>query len=409
VLLFVSLVLGAVLVGGLAVATAWVAAVEGAWQLAHAGFSLHKPLGADVHGGYKLAEVVTVAGLATGFAGVLVHGDAAPRWPNRVLLASIAWFLVMGIGGLVLWNRFGLELGKLGASGWFIPLLVAVVAAPVYGLWQVQRVARWLWRVARPRVLLAGIIIGASLATSAGVVLSVPTEEGTGSAEQAQVEELALVRLISLDQAEPWLSRQVLVWKWLGAPGDEQRLALGDELAQPRLPSAGQGLLPTFPDNRLEDCIGTLSRPPGGGLMAQAVAYLRSENMGSGDAEDLAWETVLRVCQVHADRGTRDLRSYYFAALRKRRISFYRRPASHWCSLDQHTYALEDTELGLADTEHDLERAFCALPATEREVVTRRMQGLDDAEIARQLGSTEVAVRQAASRAGRKLRQVVTD
>lgn len=404
--LWLSLLTATVVVGSVAALLAWVLSIEFT-GLVGAGWTLaRKPSFFTFNAGFSIASYMGSLGLLVAFLGAWFAPTAGPRWPTRVLLLVAAWAAVAGLGGAWLRTQQEIDLGQVEASGVLLPILTAFVAAPLYTFWQAQRFARWLWRSTRTRGVLAGVVIGVSIATSAGVVLSFATENAPSATEAQLGEGQAVPRLLETLEHSDRLSAAEIVHQWLQGVGTQDGRAgrLGSSQLSAPNAAVAPGLVGIPNPEPLANCVDALSKPKEGSYLGQGVRYLVSHRMGNGDAEDLAWETVLRVCLRHASTPVSDLRTYYFGALQNRRISHFRSPRSRWCEMRREVSYSYDTELGLADTALDVEKAFCTLPETERRVVKARIAGEDDEEIASSLGSNPAAVRQAASRGFRKLR-----
>lgn len=406
-LLWLSLLIGTIVVGGACAMAAWGVGVEGAGVLGMKWYRGRGPTLYSFNSGFNIATALGAVGLLVAAGGEILSRSAVPRWPTRVVFAWFSWYFLAGIGGILLRRYQEIDLGMIEASGVLLSVQTAVVALPVYLLWQTQRVARWLWRAAKQRSMLAGVLIGASWALSGGVALALHLADGAPT-QTADVTtgRGAFFRLIALAEDRPDLATADLVRAWLstGQVSDGKRLShQGSTAGTPALPMP-DSVAGSLGENRLANCVETLAHPRESSYLTQGIRYLQSQSLGNGDAQDLAWETVLRVCMRHADNPISDLRSYYFRSLTNRKISNHRSPKSRWCLQEVPIYIYNDTELGLADLQRDVETAFCALPPTERTVIELRIGGESDAAIAARLGSSPTAVRQAASRGFRKLR-----
>lgn len=406
VLLWLSLLIGTIVIGGASAMATWGVGLEVAGVLGTKWYQARSPTMYTFNSGFNIATVLGAAGLLVATGGAILGHNASPRWPTRVVFAWLGWYLFAGIGGVLLRRHQEIDLGMIEASGILLSVQTALIALPLYVLWQSQRVGRWLWRSAEQNSMLAGILIGASWALSGGLALALHLADSGPNPTADAATQGAVLRLAALAEDKPDLATVDLVRAWLSGEPTEpavSRQIEGSTAGAPALPSA-DGLRATLAESRLTTCVESLAQPRESGLLAQAIRYLESERLGSGDAEDLAWETVVRICLRHADSPIADLRTYFFGALKNRKISFHRSPRSKWCSLNEAVLASYDTTLGLADVERDLEKAFCALSDTERTVVALRLSGADDGEIAQATHSSPGAVRQAASRGFRRLR-----
>ena len=405
--LWCSLVIGAVICGGATALAAWVVALEAVGRVGAAWCASRDPTQYTFDWGFQIAIWMGGIGLLVAVGGELGDRKSFPRWPSVVGSAWLTWFLLAGVGGTWLRRRQEIDLGMVEASGYLLMVQTAAVAVPLYVFWQAQRVCRWLWRQARQRAMLAGVAIGASLVASGGVALvAQDSASATTSADQETTAASAFLRLAAIVEGQPALTPAEVARRWLDVVPSRtapRELPGPSTLGGPLLPRADATVGP-LAENRLANCVEALAKPKDSGSLSAGVRYLLSQQLGSGDAEDLAWETVLRVCMRHASNPISDLRSYYFKALSNGKISHHRSPRSRWCLGEVPILLYYDTELGLADLEREVEAAFCALPPTERKVIELRIDGADDATIAAQLSSSSAAVRQAASRGFRKLR-----
>ncbi|MBK6533733.1 MAG: sigma-70 family RNA polymerase sigma factor [Deltaproteobacteria bacterium] len=143
-------------------------------------------------------------------------------------------------------------------------------------------------------------------------------------------------------------------------------------------------------------------------MVTRAAALLRNR----ADALDAVQQTLLAVCLQHEQQSIRDLYTYFIRSVINRAFSGRSR---RWCSVPIE----EDSPLTCpAPTPEELaiqaervrvaEQAYCGLPERDAMVIRLRdFEDLDYPDIARQLNSTEVAIRQRHSRALHSLQGAV--
>ena len=398
--LWLSLLLGFVTVGGLAAASAWVTCIELSARLAALWRATSPGVQGGFYSGFYVAAAVTLLGLGWSVVGALTDdGKGLWRPATKVVLVWLAWWLLAGVGLAVARRKLGLDLATIEASGFLVAVQAAVVAAPLYALWQALRVTRWVWRKGRASGFVAGMAVAGSLAGS-GAVGAFAASAAAPSSEATATSGAVAIAALEQEFDEPGnRSLPIIAKSWL------DRIALAD----PRPARVAQEAL-SPKDERLRSCFEELAAGGTKSAIRTAIGSLRGRSLDSADAQDLAYETALRVCLRYAENSIAELRPYYFGALSKLRISFNRKPFRRWClGQDMDTIARPDTDLALTDSRVDLERVFCILSPAERSAVQGRFDGLDDDEIATAAGSTSEAVRQACSRGARRLSEALKD
>lgn len=144
------------------------------------------------------------------------------------------------------------------------------------------------------------------------------------------------------------------------------------------------------------------------GMVTRATVLLRNR----ADALDAVQQTLLAVCLQHEQQSIRDLYTYFIRSVINRAFSGRSR---RWCSVPiEEDFPLvcpapTPEELAIqAERVRVAEQAYCGLPEREAMVIRLRdFEDLDYEDIARQLNSTEVAVRQRHSRAIHSLKGAV--
>ncbi len=163
--------------------------------------------------------------------------------------------------------------------------------------------------------------------------------------------------------------------------------------------------------NAFGQCAETLAerRPNTRPVVEQATASLIRNGLGKADAEDLAMQTLLRVCLQHAKKPAEDLIAYYWGALHNNSRTFWRRgyraPFEYEDELISYEQDLPaDGRLALKQELASFRAALGELTAKDREVLELHyVDGLSYAAIAERRRESEDAVRQRARRARARL------
>lgn len=412
-LLFLSLLLAAGIIGGSASLLVSMIGLEFAGHFGAAWFTSSSVAAQGFNGGFTIAGDLTVAGVAAGTVGAAIESRKGWRTPHLVGFSWLAWFLVAGIGAEYLRRRHGVELPRVEASGILLGVQALAVGLPLYCGWLVLRGAAGLWRAARRSALVAGVVIGGCLAGSGAVWVADRAFElgGGGASLQSKPSAVVLLGKI-LEKSSDNESFAHVTQLWFTS------IAAKDAAAQPVLPRAQGGNASQQPKllshdlaievagKRFSYCFEQLlDKSNGRSAVDQAISFLRSDARVSRDAEDLAYETVLRVCQRYSTNAIENLRPYYFGALKNMRETLARSPYAQWCELDGDIdrHARYDTELGTADLKRDFERCYCKLSGDQRKTFKLRFEGHEFQEIAGNLNKNSDAIRQIHSRAERAL------
>ena len=359
--------------------------------------------------------------LAAGMLLVLFVSAAAPELRRRVLLAqgsntpSIPWWRAAWLGPLaaiafvdlvLLPARYwmgvavppGLLAGGLLAAG---AVMIVVLSVGLWrsGVWTINA----LWRGGRRSPMLTGALVTAAMLVPA-----------VGYANLSFLDAIARSGAVPVQREVTQLCDQ---------PG------MGALCRRPVVPAAlppvrfeteavaDTGPPPSEPpsDHRaMAECMellhqtNTERRYSYAAMVSRAAALLRNW----ADARDTVQQTLLAVCLQHEQQSIRDLYTYFVRSVINRASSGRSR---RWCSVPiEEDFPLTcpaptPEELAIqAERVRVAEQAYCELP--EREAMVIRLRDFEDLryeDIARQLNSTEVAVRQRHSRALHTLKGAV--
>ena len=161
------------------------------------------------------------------------------------------------------------------------------------------------------------------------------------------------------------------------------------------------------------ECSNALTRKSleDGPLVEQAFRTLMTRGFGKADAEDIIMDTLLRVCQKHADKALYDVGAYYWRAMLNNSKTFGSRAYRGRTTWDDDFYEhygepSPAEQVELRQLHAPLQAALAQLSPSDREVLEMRfVDTLSHAEVAARLGKREAAVRQQTKRALDRLRQ----
>jgi RNA polymerase sigma factor (sigma-70 family) len=183
---------------------------------------------------------------------------------------------------------------------------------------------------------------------------------------------------------------------------DALSLALGSGLSSDGRTGGGQSAFGHCAEGLAQQQVD--SRP----VFEQATITLIRRGLSKADAEDVAMDTLIRVCLEYAEKGLDNLQLYYLAALRNNANSFRRKRgyAELW---DENLIAdpaeVEASErMALEGKLETLLAAQARLSASDQRVLQLRyVDGLGYAEIGVRLDKGEAAARQQVKRARDRL------
>jgi RNA polymerase sigma factor (sigma-70 family) len=179
-------------------------------------------------------------------------------------------------------------------------------------------------------------------------------------------------------------------------------LALGSGLSRDRDAAASQSAFGACAERLAEPQFDSVP------VLEEATKTLMRKGLDKADAEDVAMDTLVRVCMEHARRGIDDPVRYYFAALRNHANNFRRRSGRSEvldeAQVPDETIASVVSRMELDGDLETLLRAMARLSASDQHVLELRyVDGLDYGEIGIRLAKNEVAARQQVKRARDRL------
>ena len=146
-------------------------------------------------------------------------------------------------------------------------------------------------------------------------------------------------------------------------------------------------------------------------VVERATAGLIRSGLTKADAEDVAMDTLLRVCLEHAKRPLDDPAAYYWKALRNNANTLRRQANREAILADEEevedAQALSvDERMELTEQMTTLRAALARLSAADQHVLELRyVDGLSYTDIGERLGKAETAARQQVKRARDRLEQ----
>ncbi|ACY13931.1 RNA polymerase sigma factor [Haliangium ochraceum] len=148
-------------------------------------------------------------------------------------------------------------------------------------------------------------------------------------------------------------------------------------------------------------------------VLEQATEQLVRGGLPSADAQDLVMDTMIKVCEKHAESPRQDLAQYFWGALRNNVKKAWRRMGRERGGygyddepLDPERELSAYEKLALRSELQALRAAWAELASEDREVLRlRHIDGLRYAEVAARMGIGEASARQRAARARARLKR----
>lgn len=263
-------------------------------------------------------------------------------------------------------------------------------------------------------IVLGGAILVLSFAVAFSALEDIFKDpERLAELEAAIVEEAAAEQTLAAPSvAPPQDDAQVMAWVRPKRPNAGTRWTFASAPAVLGMSDGGGLSIASFGQTSARQprvkrgCMEAVWADEGDGTSAfeKGVRFLRyRKRMTYEDAEDVAMMTLLKVCIKDDESPLNHVNSYFMKAVRNNACTFQRRQAREGfgvsCEVLQTSNTCEDHE--------QLERmskALCSLTADEHYLVMRLMGGAKSAELGRELGISDSAVRKRFERIKARLR-----
>ncbi len=338
------------------------------------------------------------------------------RWLAGVLFAGSAALLLFEL-------RLGVDLPDVLSTAFLLAAApYAMISMVILAAWIAWSAVRWVYRHCKASEFLAGVVTATallvalpSLVVLGGKTSRVSDTEATPKPGAASVAAAAPAAPGSVEGIRTALAAMAQAAR----PAAESGVSpAGSAAPTPGAPSLGAFAVAPSREAVLQQCFAALAQgPPQPPQLRRAIWQLqRTQGLQPADAEDVARDTLLKVCLRHAEQPTQNLEAYYWSAAQNGARDA-RRQGRRLLACD-----FRDNEpiegcwapaRGPDDWSSDVlarraeQRAWCTLDRRAQSAVLLWAQGHNHREIGGQLGVSEGNARQITSRAIATLQDAV--